>query len=288
MENNLSRGVGYGDIGGFGSGFNEQHIHSYPVVVQQHHNIYIDGDIGEVQDHRLRIEAIRTAPEGDVIRLIINTAGGQVDTMISYIRAIKETKAKVIGHAEGFVASAGTSIWISCHEHTVAEYTGFMFHNIQYGVGGDASNIERAVQFNSSWGKELINGLYEGFLTEEEIKIISSAGEVYLNRNEAMKRLPDFYAKREERDASSCECEECQEVREAEERGYYSVELKPGRGFNIPISGDIPDETLEEYDIEEWRTLADILQVPHAKNDSKKRIRSKIMTFIKSDNNLNI
>lgn len=257
-------------------------VFSYPIAVKQQHNIYLTGPIGEVEQHIDRIEMIRTAPPDDIIRLIINTPGGHVTTMISYMQAIKESKATVICHAEGQVASAGTFIWLCGHQHSIADYTEFMFHNMQYGSGGDAANVETQVKFYSEWAKELRESVYEGLLTKDELMIIANAGEVYLSTKQVSERLPAYYEFLEKKAAEEqepCNCAECQM---AEKLGYFSVDLMSGKTFNVPTNGEIPEEMLNEFTPDEWRDLARQLGLSVNKNASRDAIRKKINDFIKS------
>lgn len=252
-------------------------IFSYPLKIQQHHNIYLYGEIGPQEDHIDKIETIRTAPADDVIRLIINTNGGYVTTMISYMQAIRESKATVICHAEGQVASAGTFIWLSGDEHSIADHTQFMFHNMQYGSGGDAANVAKHVKFNTLWSEGLMKDVYSGFLTEDEMSTISNAGEVYLSGKEVSERMSAFYAHREKKELDNCQCEECQEMRKIEEIGYYTVELNTGKQVNVPVDGILPESLLQDLDINEWRELANKLEIAISTKDSRKRIREKII-----------
>lgn len=79
----------------------------------------------------------------------------------------------------------------------------------------------------------------------------------------------------------NCDCDVCKSIREAEEKGYYEFKLSTNNSIQIPSSGDISTDLIEQFTIEEWREIADILGVEYSKKDSRKRIHSKIVNTIK-------
>ena len=52
----------------------------------------------------------------DYVRLVMNNGGGQLDSMLSIIDAIKRSNATVVAVLSGTVASAATMIALACDE----------------------------------------------------------------------------------------------------------------------------------------------------------------------------
>lgn len=263
-------------LGGFGGLLNSK-IFSYPQVISHQHNIYLTGPIGDMDEHMERIEFIRNAPPTDVIRLIINTPGGYVSTMLSYVQAIKESGAKVIAHAEGQVASAGTTIFLAAHEHTVSEFTTFMFHNVQYGAGGDGANVKSQVNHYDKINDRMLKKAYSNFLTDEEIKIIQSGGEVYLEDTDIPERLETLYAARQAEMEAGCQCDVCKNI----DGNKYFHPMKSGNKLTIDTEKLEILTTADEVDIEDLRDLAEKLEIKFTKRDSKKRLLEKLEAYFK-------
>ena len=64
----------------------------------------------------------------DYVRLVMNNGGGQLDSMLSIIDAIKRSNATVVAVLSGTVASAATMIALACDEVEVADYTSWLTH----------------------------------------------------------------------------------------------------------------------------------------------------------------
>lgn len=80
------------------------------------YNCYITGDIGSPRGYNELHYILEIAKEGDIVKLHINTGGGYIDSAFQIVAGIKKTKAFVIAHIVGTVASAGTIIALSCDE----------------------------------------------------------------------------------------------------------------------------------------------------------------------------
>lgn len=161
-------------------------VFSYPVMAHDH-VIYV-GPLEFPEDEREKIQLIRTAGPDDTIRLIINSPGGYVSLAMSYVSAINESAARIITHAEGSVASAGTLLWLSGTQKTVSPLTEFMFHNYQGGAYGDGANMFSQITFGKAYFDKLLRRFYTGVLTEEEITRIIGGGQVWLDEEEIVKR----------------------------------------------------------------------------------------------------
>ena len=84
--------------------------------------IYISGTIEPPEKYIGCIDAIRNANETDVIRIHINSPGGDLFTTIQFIRAIAESSAMVICSAEGACMSAATMLFLSGQRFEISEH----------------------------------------------------------------------------------------------------------------------------------------------------------------------
>lgn len=165
---------------------NSRDIFSYPVVAHDY-VVYI-GELDYPEEHLEKIQLLRMASPDDTIRLIINSPGGLVSLAMSYISAINESAARIITHAEGTVASAGTLLWLAGEDKTVSTMTEFMFHNYQGGTYGDGANMYSQIAFEKQYFDRLIDTTYAGVLTTNEIATIKGGGQVWMDEEEIVKR----------------------------------------------------------------------------------------------------
>lgn len=99
-------------------------------------------------------------------------------------------KTKVITIAEIYSAySCGAMIALSCDMVELQEFSLMMFHDISSYTMGKMGEIETHTEFMKKWGKEIIQKIYSGILTEKEIGSIKSGKDVWLVSSGIKKRL---------------------------------------------------------------------------------------------------
>ena len=94
-----------------------------------YHTFYLSGEIGESSEYIQWFDVIRNSTETDVIRIHINSYGGDLFTAIQFIRCMAECKSKIIASVEGVCMSAATVIFLSADIFEISEHSMFMFHN---------------------------------------------------------------------------------------------------------------------------------------------------------------
>lgn len=99
-------------------------------------SIYLRDTIDEPSVYNEMCYMLDNAKQGSTAHLYLNTPGGIVDTAFMIADVIKRSKAKVIAHLAGTVASAGTLITMACDDIVVAPFTSFMIHNYSGGAVG--------------------------------------------------------------------------------------------------------------------------------------------------------
>lgn len=152
-------------------------------------DVYISGALDNHGDHLERIDLIRAAAPEDTIRIHLNTPGGVVSIMESYLDAISESQAKIITRAVGSVCSAGTDIWLAGDEREIADRAVFMFHNTQLWAGGDLYNVQNYTDFMSRLFKDQLTESYGEVLTDAELNTIFTGGEVWIRGTDMQRRI---------------------------------------------------------------------------------------------------
>ena len=139
---------------------------------------------------------LREAKKGDVINLYINNGGGVVDSAFMMFDAIIKSKATVVAHLAGIVASAATIITMACDKIVIARFTQFMVHNYSGGTSGKGHEIKAYVQFSDKELNRAFREIYAGFLTDKEMTEIIDGQDVWLNETEVQTRWDAMKSKK--------------------------------------------------------------------------------------------
>lgn len=140
---------------------------------------------------------LKTAKDVDMINLHINSHGGNADSLIQMRTYIRECDATVIGFAEGFVASAGSMLFLACNAWNVFPNLSFMCHNYSGGTAGKGSEMASQMDFEKVWSRELMYDCYKGFLTDKEIEEMLAGKDFWMGSKEVSERLTKLVAIRE-------------------------------------------------------------------------------------------
>lgn len=161
------------------------------------HEFYLSGTIESSDEYIEWFDVIRHASETDVIRIFINSYGGDMFTAIQFLRVLGETDATVIVSVEGACMSAATMIFMCADQFEISEHSMFMFHNYSSGTFGKGGEMLDQLQHERAWSKKLWQDIYKDFLTDEEIKSMLDNKDLWMDGEEVIKRLEARKAKLE-------------------------------------------------------------------------------------------
>ena len=153
------------------------------------YTVYLSGMIDEPKCYTKVFEMIRNAEDHDIIKLHINSEGGHLFTAIQFIRAMTESRATIVASAEGMCMSAATMIFLSADNFEISEHCMFMFHNYSGGTFGKGGEMYDQLIKERKWSEKIINKIYNGFLTDEEIKSIMNNRDIWMEGDEVKVRL---------------------------------------------------------------------------------------------------
>jgi len=153
------------------------------------HEFYLSGDIESSENYIQWFDTIRHASENDVVKIYINSPGGDVFTAIQFIRALKETSANVIMSVEGMCASAATMIMLCGESFEISEHSTFLFHTYSGGLIGKGHELHSQAQFEREWSIKLINDIYKNFLTSDEITKILDGADIWMSGEQVTERI---------------------------------------------------------------------------------------------------
>jgi len=165
----------------------DDRLFSRPIA--QLHEFYLSGEIDSPENYIEWLQAIRHASEADVIKIYINSPGGDAFTAIQFIRAIQESDATIIMSVEGMCASAATMIFLQGHSFEVSEHSVFMAHSYSSGIVGKGHEIHSQAMFDKGWSEKMLREIYKDFLTEKEITRVIDGADLWMEGEEVIRRL---------------------------------------------------------------------------------------------------
>lgn len=168
-----------------------------PRVVSTLYEFYISGEIGPPEEYIHVFNQIRHAGKDDYVKIYINSGGGDLFSAIQFLRVLSETEALVTVSVEGLCCSAATLIFLSADRFEVTPHSVFMFHTYTSGVWGKGSDQFNQITHERKWSSALLGGVYEDFLTKEEIKEVLDGKDLWMDIHEIVDRMKSRIAKRE-------------------------------------------------------------------------------------------
>lgn len=144
-------------------------------------------------------DTIRNASENDIIKIHINSPGGDLLTAIQFIRVLQETQATVICSVEGQCCSAATLIFLQADLIDISDHSLFMFHNYSGGTFGKGGEMLDQLKHETSWAEKLFRDIYKDFLTQEEINSMLNNKDIWMDGEEVLKRLKEKVEKNTEK-----------------------------------------------------------------------------------------
>jgi len=169
---------------------NKNSFTNKPLVMQ--HNLYLTGEIQSADNYTDWFELIRNANKTDIIRIHINSYGGDLFTAIQLMRCMAESQGNIIASVEGACMSAATMVFLHADTFEVSDHSAFMFHNysgISIGKGGE---MYAQVSFEKKLFDKLMKKVYIDFLQEDEIDEILHGKDLWLDGEEVILRLKEM------------------------------------------------------------------------------------------------
>jgi ATP-dependent Clp protease protease subunit len=152
------------------------------------HSFYLY-EVGFPEAYTDWFETMRSATENDIIKIHINSTGGNLNTTIQLIRAMAECKGTIVASVEGECISAATMILMNTDMIEISDYSIFMFHNYSGGAIGKGGEIYDKVTFEKPWIESIMRDCYTGFLTDEEIERMLDGKDFWMTGDEVLERV---------------------------------------------------------------------------------------------------
>lgn len=150
--------------------------------------IYLTGAVEEPHNYNEMCYLLDTATEDMTVDVYLNTPGGIIDSAFMIANAISTSKATVIGHLSGTVASAGTLISMACDELDLTPHLSFMIHNYSGGMQGKGHEMKARQKFTDDHLNDAFKSFYSGFLSDEEMDKVIEGTDLWMATEEVADR----------------------------------------------------------------------------------------------------
>lgn len=168
------------------------------------HEFYLGGTIGPADDYIEWFDTIRNAGQNDIVKIYINSYGGDLFTAIQFMRVLDETQATVYVSVEGACMSAATIIFMGGHQVEVSSHSMFMFHNYSGGTIGKGGEMIDQLLHEREWSKNLMSSVYKDFLSDAEIESMMDNKDIWMDGEEVVTRL-ELKIQKEEKEKEESE-----------------------------------------------------------------------------------
>ena len=154
------------------------------------YEFYLDEDIRSPRYYRSLVDVLlNVATPADVIVLNINSDGGNLDSAVAIIEALKRTQAETVAVITGRCCSASSLIALSCRNIDVGEFAVLMVHEVTFGAGGSTKDVKGQGEFEHRMIEKLYKSVYKHFLTEKEIEDVLDNRTIWMDSEEILERL---------------------------------------------------------------------------------------------------
>jgi ATP-dependent protease ClpP protease subunit len=153
------------------------------------YEFYLSGLITGPEDYIEWFNTIRSAGDQDVVKIYINSSGGDLNTALQFMRVLSESPATIVCSVEGSCMSAATMIFLCADVFEVTPHSLFMFHNYSGGIFGKGGEIYDQAVFEREWSKQFLQYIYKDFLTSKEIDSLLENKDLWLHSEEVSNRV---------------------------------------------------------------------------------------------------
>lgn len=160
-----------------------------PRPVASIHEFYLTGEISEAENYIEWFDSMRHANDTDVVKIYINSYGGDLFTAIQFMRVMADSPATIIASVEGMCMSAATVVFLCADAYEVTPHSVFMFHNYSGGTIGKGGEMIDQLLHERKWSENLMNAIYRDFMNTNEIKAMLDNKDIWMDGEEVVKRL---------------------------------------------------------------------------------------------------
>lgn len=167
----------------------KQNNGAYSKPISNLYEFYLTGEIESSENYVDWFDTIRHASEHDIVKIYINSYGGDLFAAIQFLRVMTESSAVKIVSVEGACMSAATMIFLAADQFEVTPHSVFMFHNYSGGTIGKGGEMIDQLLHERKWSEKLLEDIYDGFLSKDEIKAMLDNKDIWMDGEEVVRRV---------------------------------------------------------------------------------------------------
>lgn len=171
----------------------------------KHYEVFIDGSIDEGSEYRDFIILLRSCEGGDKVLIHLNSGGGLQHIGAQITNAMTESLATVTVKLTARCYSTATFIALAADWLIVDPEVSWLSHTSTYGSTAQINVLAEEVLYESQFIIDFMKRAYNGFHTEEEIKLIATGKQHYMKGLEVIERFAQYKKCRDIRRAKQCE-----------------------------------------------------------------------------------
>lgn len=160
-----------------------------PKVAAHLYEFYICGALESPDQYIDMFDIIRHANPNDIVKIYVNSYGGDLFTGIQFLRVLAESEAEVIVSIEGACMSAATLLFLAADSVELTPNSSVMIHNYSSGTIGKGNEMYSQIQHERKWSEKLFKEIYEDFLSSAEVTSVLDGKDIWLDSEEVMVRL---------------------------------------------------------------------------------------------------
>lgn len=168
---------------------NSDRIRSNPTEDGLVHTIYLTDDIESPDQYTDEFELLANSDSNDMIVIVLNSMGGDLDTALQFVNYIKQCNSKVVAKVSGGNCSASTMIMLACDDWEVDEFSYTMIHTPSGGFVGRFPDSHVQSDFFRDFIKDFYEKMYMGFLSEDEVERLVDGKDYWFNSEDTKERL---------------------------------------------------------------------------------------------------
>ena len=153
------------------------------------YNIYLNEEIIEADKYSKLFNLLRSVGEYDVVKIYINSPGGNLFTGVQLISCMKHSMAHIITILDGQAMSLAPLILFAGDEIQISENSMIMFHHYSsYGGGKGNEQLSSATAMNDFYRNTLLK-YGKPFLEDDEIESVMNGQDLYFGDDEINRRI---------------------------------------------------------------------------------------------------
>lgn len=157
--------------------------------VATHYRVFLNKPVEEPSRYEELIQVLLTASEDDCVEILCNSTGGQLDSCIDIVNAIRESRAATRAVITCDAHSAMSAIALACLDCVAMPHSAMLVHQPRGGNFGRHAEQVIYGEFVKKHTEGFYKDIYKDFLTDKEITECLNGKDFWFDSEEINQRL---------------------------------------------------------------------------------------------------